>query len=265
MTKKQEALEKTQHSPGPGGSPRRGGGSLGWNHLRGTAARPRPNRRMAGSGSAAHNQHPSAEASRQRPIPAGMVPRPPTTAHESRLSGNRWLPRTTCVGCAERSADSLTPSPPAKEKKSPARQDQAEQPATVPSGNGKVENRRTTRCRCKRQHIREHAQSHILHDPLLSGYATKEGLSGLHSETDTARARCHKPSGDLPLSSPPGEKTAARQDEGGQASTDHGTGNGRGECRITSRQDLEASAGASSECEVWPREARTRNRADGSV
>ena len=71
-----------------------------------------------------------------------------------------------------RSADSLTPSPPAKEKKTPARQDQAEQPATVPSGNGKVENRRATRCRCKCQHIREHAQSHTLHDPLLSGYAT---------------------------------------------------------------------------------------------
>jgi len=76
-----------------------------------------------------------------------------------------------CVA-AEGSADPLTPSPPAKKKKTPGRQDQAEQPATVPTGNGKVENRRTTRYRCRRQHIREHAQSHTLHDPLLSGYAT---------------------------------------------------------------------------------------------
>src|SRR5262245_61666722 len=50
------------------------------------------------------------------------------------------------VRCAEGSADFLTPSPPAKKKKTTARQDQAEQPASVPSGIGKVENQRVTRC-----------------------------------------------------------------------------------------------------------------------
>jgi hypothetical protein len=38
------------------------------------------------------------------------------------------------------SGNFATPSPPAKKKKTTARQDQAEQPATVPSGIGKVEN-----------------------------------------------------------------------------------------------------------------------------
>jgi hypothetical protein len=47
--------------------------------------------------------------------------------------GNRWLPQTTCAYYAEGSADSPTPSPPAKEKKTPARQEQAEHLATVPS------------------------------------------------------------------------------------------------------------------------------------
>jgi hypothetical protein len=48
------------------------------------------------------------------------------------------------VRCAEGSADFLPPSPPAKKNKATARQDQAEQPATVdlPSdGAGVVPNR----------------------------------------------------------------------------------------------------------------------------
>jgi hypothetical protein len=69
---------------------------------------------------------------------------------------------------ARRSGGFLTASPPAKKKKASARQHQAEQPVTVSSGNGKVENQRVSRCRCKRQHTREHAQSHTLHDPLLA-------------------------------------------------------------------------------------------------
>ncbi len=46
----------------------------------------------------------------------------------------------------ERVRRTSPPSPPAK--RITARQDQAGQPVTVPSGNGKVENQRVTRCGC---------------------------------------------------------------------------------------------------------------------
>jgi hypothetical protein len=94
------------------------------------------------------------------------------SAQASELEDSRGILCQRHVRCAEGSADFLTPSPPAKKKKTTARQDQAEQSATVLSGNGKVDNQRVTRCRCKRQHTRERAQNHTFHDPLLSGYAT---------------------------------------------------------------------------------------------
>jgi len=83
--------------------------------------------------------------------------------------GYDWFSGDLC--CCSASRFVVPPSPPAKKKKTNARQDQAEHPITVPSGNGRVETQRVTRCRCKRQHIREHAQSQTLHDSLLSGYA----------------------------------------------------------------------------------------------
>jgi hypothetical protein len=102
----------------------------------------------------------------------------------------------------------VPPSPPAKKKKTNARQDQAEHPITVPSGNGRVENQRVTRCRCKRQHIREHAQVRLF----MTHYSVVTPRKRAYQaflKTDTARPRCSESSSDLLPPSPPAEKAAA--------------------------------------------------------
>jgi hypothetical protein len=48
--------------------------------------------------------------------------------HKSRLFGNRWLPQTTCAGCAGSSGNLLPPSPPAE--KASARQDKIRKAST---------------------------------------------------------------------------------------------------------------------------------------
>src|SRR5262249_12662845 len=49
--------------------------------------------------------------------------------HKSRLLGNRWLPQTTCTGCArDVSGDLLPPSPPAE--KATTSEDQTRQSGT---------------------------------------------------------------------------------------------------------------------------------------
>jgi hypothetical protein len=207
------------------------------------------------------------------------------------LFGNRRLPQTTCADCAGCSGAFLTPSPPAK--KATASEDQAlpyAQPRRprqldkalsvfphAQCGHGCVWHRGKLLITLAQQLA--HAVNAAQRRPLLHRPGKDVGLvayqrlllenrpaASRQGEKNTASQDQGPLLGDeLTTASRQGQKNTASQDQARQSSTDHGTGNGRGECRITSRQDLEASAGASSEGEVWPREARTRNRADGSV